>query len=74
MRDVTAAFLEMDSCASRCETAIADSLTSGDPAARRFAAAGVMGSLRVWLADEEALLAEEFVARTCALVDAVLAD
>lgn len=73
MREVTSAFLEMDACASRCETAFAEALNGADLATRHFAAAGAMGSLRVWLADDEPPIVEEFVARTCALVEAVLA-
>lgn len=71
MSEVTSAFLEMEVCASRCETAIAEELT-GDRAAREFAAAGAMGALRGWLDDDEPLVIEAFVANTCALVAAAL--
>jgi len=72
MGDVTSAFLEMDSCAARCEAAIAESLDDGDLAARQFAAAGAMGSLRRWLASAEPPAREVFATRTCALVHAAL--
>ncbi len=71
MRGVTSAFLDMDACAARCEEAITEALSSGDLAPRQFAAAGSMGSLRAWLADDEPPPVEEFVVRTCAHVEAV---
>jgi len=72
LRDVTAAFLEVDSCAARCEAVIADALPGGGLTARQFAAAGVMGALRQWLTNDKRLPAGQFVTRTCALVTTTL--
>lgn len=72
MRDVSSAFLEIDSCAARCEAGIAGSLDVGDLAQAQFVAAGVMGAFRLWLADDDAASAEEFLTHTCRLANATL--
>jgi len=72
--EVAAAFLQVESCARRCEVALAIALDAGESAASQFAAAGVMGSLRTRLAQDPSPPIEDFVARTCDLVTAVLAE
>lgn len=74
MREVSAAFLEVDACARRCEEALAGALSPGESAAREFAAAGAMAALRGWLAHSDAPPIEEFVAQTSALVDIILTN
>lgn len=71
-REVTAAFLDVDSCAARCEAAMADAFNDGDLATRQFAAAGTIAALRHWLTNDQRPTTEDFVTQTCALVDAAL--
>lgn len=72
MPEVSRAFLEIDSCAERCETALAAALPHPDPSVRRFAAAGTMGLLGHWLHHPDGLSLEALTERACELVDGVV--
>lgn len=70
--DVSRAFLEIDACAERCRTALADALPHPDPQARRFAAAGTMDLLHQWLRRDNPEPLEDLIEAVSGLVDVVV--
>ena len=70
--DVSRAFLEIETCAERCRSALADALPHPDPQVRRFAAAGTMDLLRQWLHSNEREPLDQLVQAATRLVDAII--
>ena len=69
MPEVTRAFLQIQSCAERCETALAEALPGSDPSTRRFAAAGTMALLTQWLDGTDPRPVDELIASAVALTN-----
>ena len=74
MPEVSRAFLEIESCAERCRTALAEAFPCSNPSARYFAAAGTMGLLTQWLHSEQPVPLNELIGDIHALVEAVIAS
>lgn len=72
MPEVSRAFLQIESCATRCQTALTECLWGHDRSARRFAAAGIMALLADWLHDDDRQPLAHLIEDTCALVETLL--